>query len=120
MILNAEYFKQFSGYTEFETPIVCKDFNVLGYFYYHTASVYSNSKEYEIPCLPRSMFVELEQKINEKGNLTDNKTVFICKQTANFGHSNFAINFKDFIVRIGNWDNVASYGAGPLRKIENE
>jgi hypothetical protein len=108
MIIDKEYFKQFHGYHEFETPITFDGFEAIGMFEYRTASIQTEA------CIPRTLFFHIEEKLNQIHHKVDNKSVIIFRDTERFGTTNFAINFHDMRCRTGTWEEVVGYGGREL------
>lgn len=103
---------QFVYYKELNEPIIFPDFQVIGYFPYETAGIYTTDP-FGDATPPRSLFAQLEHELS-KYRIADNKYVIICKQTGSAGASHFAIFFKDDYCRIGNWSHVKGYGGKKL------
>lgn len=108
-------FEKIKEYRKLKTPIQMDGFMVIGYFPYEVASI--RNQLAEIPCPPRALFSEFEAKLAEN-NISDNKCVYICKDTTNFGTTNFAIQLKDMYARIGSWEDVTSYAGRKFTIIE--
>lgn len=105
-------FDNLKDYITLENPIPLSGFTVIGYFPYECAYIVGKTTD-AIVSTPRTLYADFEATMREN-NIADNKVVYICLDTTNFGTDNFALQLKDCYARVGLWEDVKGYGGKNL------